>query len=280
MEEGDLMYVVDVTCIGEIPILNGTNIDAVPAVPADATLRDLLDRYQDRFPVELPAKLPLVRNVYHCIPLINNEPPAPPKSYRLSRPELAEMHSQVKSLLAKGYIQPSSSPYGHPVLFIKKKTGGLHMCIDYRSLNKQTVKNGYLLPRIDDLFDKLQGSKVFSSIDLQSAYYQVRLKPEDVPKTAFTTPQALFEFKVLCFGLTNAPDTFQNIMNDVFKDVIGKFVLVYLDDIVVFSKTKAEHDKHIEIVLQLLRDHQLYATQPALSGSSCKHKRWRHSPAG
>ncbi len=158
-----------------------------------------------------------MRKVYHCIPLENDEPPAPPKSYRLSRPELAGMHSQVRSLLAEGYIQPSSSPYGHPVLFIKKKTGGLRMCIDYRSLNKQTVKNRYPLPRIDDLFDKLQGSEVFSSIDLQSAYYQVRLKPEDVPKTAFTTPQGLFEFKVLCFGLTSAPGTFQNIMNDVFK---------------------------------------------------------------
>ena len=199
-----------------------------------------------------------MRNVYHCIPLKNNEPPAPPKSYRLSR---TEMHSQVKSLLAKGYIQPSSRPYGHPVLFIKKKTGGLHMCIDYHSLNKQTVKNRYPLPQIDDLFDKLQGSEVFSSTDLQSAYYQVRLKPEDDPKTAFIAPQGLFEFNVLCFGLTNAPGTFQNIMNDVFKDVIGKFVLVYLDDIVVLSKTKAEHYKHIEIVLQLLRDHQVYANQ-------------------
>ncbi len=188
MEEGDVMYLVDVTCIDETLVWNGLDFDAMPAVSEDATLQELLDRFADRFPLELPAELPPVRNVYHCIPLENDEPPAPPKSYRLSRPELAQMHSQVRSLLAKGYIQPSSSPYGHPVLFIKKKTGGLRMCIDYRSLNKQTVKNRYPLPRIDDLFDKLPGSEVFSSIDLQSAYYQVRLKPEDVPKTAFTTP--------------------------------------------------------------------------------------------
>ena len=142
---------------------------------------------------------------------------------------------------------------------MKKKNGNLRMCIDYRSLNQQTVKSRYPLPRIDDLFDQLHGAQVFSSIDLQSAYYQVRLKPEDVPKTAFTTPLGLFEFRVLCFGLTDAPGTFQNIMNDVLKDVIGKFVIVYLDDIVVFSKNQAEHYKHLEVVLSLLREHELYA---------------------
>ena len=145
------------------------------------------------------------------------------------------------------------------MLFVKKKNGSLRMCIDYRSLNQQTVKSRYPLPRIDDLFDRLQGAQVFSSIDLQSAYYQVRLKPEDVPKTAFTTPMGLYEFRVLCFGLTNAPGTFQNIMNDVLRDVINKFVIVYLDDIVVYSKNKAEHYKHLEIVLSLLRSHELYA---------------------
>ena len=135
------------------------------------------------------------------------------------------------------------------------------MCIDFRGLNEQTIKNRYPLPRIDELFDKLQGATVFSSIDLQSAYNQVRLKPEDVPKTAFTTPFGLFEFKVLCFGLTNAPGTFQNIMNDVLKDVIGKFVLVYLDDIVIFSRSEEEHMLHLKIVLEVLRRHivKLYA---------------------
>ena len=135
----------------------------------------------------------------------------------------------------------------------------MRMCIDYRALNKQTKKNRYPLPRIDDLFDKLQGATVFSSIDLQSAYHQVRLKPEDVPKTAFTTPFGLFEYTVLCFGLTNAPATFQSVMNDVLRDVLGKFVLVYLDDIIVFSKTEDEHLMHLEIVMRLLREHKLYA---------------------
>ena len=179
-------------------------------------------------------------------PLKSNDLPLPRRSYRLSRPEVAGLNSQVSSLLAKGYIQPSNSPYGHPVLFVKKKNGNLRMCIGYRSLKQQAVKSRYPFPRIDDLFDQLQGASIFSSIDLQSAYYQVRLKPEDVPKTAFTTPLGVFELRVLCFGLTNAPGTFQNIMKDVLGDVIGKFVIVHLDDIVVFSKNQAEHYKHLE----------------------------------
>ena len=122
----------------------------------------------------------------------------------LSLPKKKKKKKKVASLLQKGYIQPSSSPYGYLVLFVKKKNGNLRMCIGYRSLNQQTVKNRYPLPHIDDLFDQLQGAKVFGSIDLQSTYYQVRLKPEDVPKTAFTTPLGLYEFRVLCFGLTNA----------------------------------------------------------------------------
>ena len=130
---------------------------------------------------------------------------------------------------------------------------------DFRGLNKNTVKNRFPLPLIDDLFDQLQGAKVFSSLDLQSAYYQVRLKPEDVPKTTFTTPRGLFEYTVLCFGLTNAPGTFQAVMNDVLKEVIGKFVLVYLDDIVIFSKNAEEHVEHVRIVLEVLRKHKLYA---------------------
>ena len=161
--------------------------------------------------------------------------------------------------LSKGYIRPSSSPYGAPVIFVLKADGTLRMCIDYRGLNKQTVKNRFPIPRIDDLFDQLAGAKVFSSIDLQSAYHQVRLKPEDVPKTAFTTPMGLYESLVLTFGLTNAPGTFQSVMNEVLGDVIGKFVLVYLDDLVIFSKNAEGHVEHVRIVLGLLRRHKLYA---------------------
>ena len=209
LQQRDQLYVVQVTEAGQSQAVNA--VGSMP-IPNDAPLQSLLDSFTDCFPADLPAGLPPERSVYYTIPLKNDELPPPRKSYRLSRRETAELNSQIASLLERGYIQLSNSPYGHPVPFIKKATGGLHMCIDYRALNKQTVKNRYPLPRIEDLFDQLQGAKVFSSIDLQSAYYQVRLKPEAVPKTAFTTSMGLFEFRVLCFGLTNAPGMFQNIV--------------------------------------------------------------------
>jgi len=142
---------------------------------------------------------------------------------------------------------------------VGKKDGSLRMCIDYRALNKLTVKNRYPLPRIEDLFDQLAGAKVFSSLDLSQGYHQIRITPEDVPKTAFRTPMGHYQFRVLSFGLTNAPATFQATMNNIFRQHVGKFVLVYLDDILIFSKTEAEHKQHLDAVLQLLRDNKLYA---------------------
>ena len=171
------------------------------------------------------------------IPHKEGAEPPPRKSHRLSRPNMQEVDRQVKALLAEGYIayiRSGFSPYGAPVIFVLKADGTLRMCIDYRGLNKQTVKNRF--PTIDDLLDQLSGAKVFSSIDLQSAYHHVRLKPEDVPKTAVTTPMGLYESLVLTFGLTSAPGTFRSVMNEVLGDVIGRFVLVYLDDLVIFSK--------------------------------------------
>jgi hypothetical protein len=169
------------------------------------------------------------------------------------------MQRQIEELLQKGWVEPSTSPYGAPILFVGKKDGGLRMCIDYRALNKLTVKNRYPLPRIDDLFDQLRGAQYFSSIDLAQGYHQIRIPPEDVPKTAFRTPIGHFQFKVLCFGLTNAPATFQQVMNQIFRHQVGKFVLVYLDDILIFSKTREEHLQHLDAVLQVLKQHQFYA---------------------
>ncbi|KAK9808466.1 hypothetical protein WJX73_009373 [Symbiochloris irregularis] len=165
-------------------------------------------------------------------------------------------------MLAKGWVRRSHSSYGAPVLFAPKPNGALRMCVDYRALNDQTVKNPYPLPRIDDLYDKLSGARVFSAIDLQSAYHQVRLKPEDIPKTAFLTPFGHFEYMVLCFGLSNAPATFQAVMNEVLGDLIGTICLVYLDDILIYSKSEAEHAHHLELVLQRLREHKLFASLP------------------
>lgn len=181
------------------------------------------------------------------------------KAYRMTPLELKECQSQITDLLAKGFIEPSTSPYGAPVLFVQKKDGTLRMCVDYRQLNKQTIKDRYPLPRIDDLLDQLGKCTVFSSLDLQSGYHQIKITEEDVPKTAFTTPFGHYQYKVLCFGLTNAPATFQRVMNRIFAPYLGKFVLVYLDDILVMSRTPEEHVEHLRVVLETLRKHKLYA---------------------
>ena len=173
--------------------------------------------------------------------------------------ELQELKEQLQELLDKGYIRPSVSPWGAPVLFVKKKDGSMRLCIDYRELNRITVKNRYPLPRIDDLFDQLQGAKYFSKIDLRSGYHQLRVKACDIPKTAFRTRYGHYEFLVMSFGLTNAPAVFMDLMNRVFKDFLDKFVIVFIDDILVYSKSKEEHDEHLRAVLEKLRENKLYA---------------------
>jgi len=146
-------------------------------------------------------------------------------------------------------IEPSSSPYGAPVLFVGKKDDSLRMCIDYQALNKITFKNKYPLPRIGQLMDSLAGAKVFTSLDLQSGYHQIRITPEDVSKTAFRTPFGHYQFKVLRFGLTNAPATFQAAMNDMLRPLLRKYVVVYIDDILIYSTTATEHASHVCQVL-------------------------------
>ncbi|GJV88124.1 putative reverse transcriptase domain-containing protein [Tanacetum coccineum] len=165
----------------------------------------------------------------------------------------------ILELLEKGFIRPSSSPWGAPVLFVKKKDGSFRMCIDYRELNKLTVKNRYPLPRIDDLFDQLQGSSIYSKIDLRSGYHQLRIREEDIPITAFRTRYGHYEFQVMPFGLTNAPAVFMDLMNRVCKPYLDKFVIVFIDDILIYSKNKEEHEEHLKIILELLKKEQLYA---------------------
>ena len=173
--------------------------------------------------------------------------------------ELKELKTQLQELLDKGFIRPGVSPWGAPVLFVKKKDSSMRLCIDYRELNKVTVRNKYPLPRIDDLFDQLQGACVFSKIDLRSGYHQLRVKGEDVPKTAFRTRNRHYEFLVMPFGLTNAPAAFMDLMNRVFKPYLDLFVVVFIDEILVYSRSGEEHRRHLSIVLQTLRDKQLYA---------------------
>ncbi|KAJ9529887.1 hypothetical protein QJQ45_022308 [Haematococcus lacustris] len=209
---------------------------------------------------DMPAGLPPDRGVGHTIRLEPGHAPPYQRARRYSLKEMDEMRKQVAELLAKKLIEPSSSPYGAPVLFVQKRDGTLRMCIDFRALNKLTVRDRYPLPRIDDLFDRVQGKTVFSSLDLQSGYHQIRITPEDVPKTAFVTPGGQFQYKVLCFGLTNAPATFQRVMNRIFeKQLLAGTVLVYLDDILVMSRSPAEHVQHLREVLQVMKDNNLYA---------------------
>eukprot|EP00253_Pinus_taeda_P033189 PITA_33189 len=214
--------------------------------------------FADVFPEEVPG-LPPKRDVDFTIELIPGAAPVSRAPYRMSVPELTELKMQLQELLDKNYIRPSVSPWGAPVLFVKKKDGTFRMCIDYRQLNKLTIKNKYPLPRIDELFDQVKGATVFSKIDLRSGYHQIRIKEEDIAKTAFRTRYGHYEFVVLPFGLTNAPATFMCLMNRVFHRFLDKFVLIFIDDILIYSRSRKEHEEHLRLVLQTLREYQLYA---------------------
>ncbi|KAI3749597.1 hypothetical protein L2E82_20211 [Cichorium intybus] len=219
---------------------------------------DVVREYPEVFPADLPG-LPPERQVEFRIDLIPGASPIARAPYRLAPTEMRELMSQLQELLDKGFIRPSSSPWGAPVLFVKKKDGSMRMCIDYRELNKITIKNRYLLPRIDDLFDQLQGADYFSKIDLRSGYHQVRVRNEDVEKTAFRTRYGYYEFLVMPFGLTNAPAIFMDLMNRVCKPFLDKFVIVFIDDILIYSKTAEEHQSHLRTVLEVLKKEKLYA---------------------
>jgi hypothetical protein len=214
--------------------------------------------YPDVFPDDLPG-MPPDRDIEFVIELQPDTAPISKRPYRMPPKELAELKNLLQELLDKGYIRPTSSPWGSPALFVKKKDGSLRICVDYHLLNAVTIKNKYPLPRIDVLFDQLVGAKVFSKIDLRLGYHQIKIRSSDIPKTAFSTRYGLYEFLVMSFGLTNAPAYFLYLMNSVFMNELDKFVVVFIDDILIYSKNEAEHAKHLRIVLQRLRDHKLYA---------------------
>ncbi|GKC68471.1 putative reverse transcriptase domain-containing protein [Tanacetum coccineum] len=193
------------------------------------------------------------------IDLIPDASPVVKSPYRLAPSEMLELSNQLKELQEKGFIRPSHSPWGAPVFFVKKKDGAMRMCIDYRELNKLTIKNRYPLPRINDLFDQLQGACYFSKIDLRSGYHQLRVREEDIPKTPFRTRYGHFKFTVMPFGLTNAPAIFIDLMNRICKPYLDKFVIVFIDDILIYSKSKEEHEVHLKTILDLLKKEKLYA---------------------
>jgi hypothetical protein len=178
--------------------------------------------------------------------------------YRMATPELAELKEHTKGLLEKGFICPNSSSWGAPMIFILKKDGTQRLCVDYRALNEVIVKNKNPLPRIDDLFDQLRGSCVFSKIDLRSGYHQLKIRECDIPKTAFVLRYGLYEYTVMSFGLTNAPVYFMYLMNMVFMEYLDKFVMVFIDDILVYSRSEQEHEEHLRLALQKPTENRLY----------------------
>ena len=219
-------------CVGYLCYLEETtkkvvNIEEIP----------IAKDYADVFPEELPG-LPPQRSVEFTIALEPGTAPISKAPYRMAPVEMKELKKQLDELLEKGYIRPSASPWGAPVLFVKKKDGTFRLCIDYRELNKATIKNKYPLPIIDDLLDQLRGAKVFSKIDLRSGYHQLRVGEEDIPKTAFRTRYGHYEFLVMPFGLTNAPAIFMDLMNICFHEYLDQFVVVFIDDILFIPRVK------------------------------------------
>jgi hypothetical protein len=227
-----------------------SEVDTLPS-----SYQALIDRYKDSVFSDL-KDLPPHRHVDHRIETGPALPIALPVR-RMSPEELDVLKEQIADMQAKGFIRPSISPWSAPVVFARKKDGGLRLCVDYRGLNAVTVKNKCPLPLIEEFFDRLAGATVFSKLDLQSGFNQISMRPEDIEKTAFGTRYGHFEYLVMPFGLTNAPATFQGMMNEVLQGGIDSFCLVFIDDILVYSRNEKEHLEHLEWVLKRLEAHKL-----------------------
>lgn len=219
-------------------------------------LFDVVRKHGEMF--QEPKGLPPKRGIQHEIQLQQDVPLPSIGMYCMLIMESMEIKRKILEFLNKGIIRPSTSRCGSPIVLVPKKDGTWHMCVDFHALNKITVKNHYPLPRIDDMLDHLMYAKYFTKIDLRSGYHQVRIVEEDIYKTAFKTKQGLFEWLVMPFSLTNAPATFMRVMNDVLRPFLDEFFIVYLDHILIFSKSRDEHVMHVNKVLDVLRKEQLF----------------------
>lgn len=237
--------------------INNIMMNAPEGCKTPPQVQKLLLEYADLF--EEPKSLPPHRALDHTIPLLPGATPPQVRPYRVPHHQKQEMEDQIKKLLAAHFIRHSQSPYAAPVILVKKKDGSMRLYTDFRRLNSLTVKNKFAIHVIEDLLDELHGATYFSKLDLRSGYHQIRMNPEDIPKTAFRTFLGHFEYLVMPFGLSNAPGTFQELMNTIFAPHLRKFVLVFFDDILIFTKNLKEHLEHIKIVLETLKTRSLFA---------------------
>ena len=233
----------------------------------------MVDEYADVFPDEIP-ELPPSRDVHFIIDLIPGVGQVSMAPYRMAPTELAELMQLIEDLLEKKFIRPSASPWGAPILLVKKKDGSSRLCVDYLQLNKLTIKNKYPLPMIDDLMDQLRGAVVFSKIDLRSGYHKILVKLEDVQKTTFRSRYDHYKYVVMPFGVTNAPAIFMDYMNRIFRPYLDQFVVVFIDDILIYSDSRVEHADHLRVVLEVLESISFMGSCRSVSFGLMRFSSW------